>query len=204
MGTDIAGWVEIKSWLDEEKWKGILQIWPLIGRDDMFGCLFGIENRVGFKPIAPDRGLPADISDEARKNFEEEHAKYPQAPFGATWITWSEIKTINWDEEPEEPKYYLYTHYKGADEEIVGSSVGVCSSGEEAAQWLVLNAEALGTYGWKEGEMWEKDDRMYQVKKVTRKEAALDEGWEILFKLMKRVAASSPDEDSRLVVWFTH
>src|ERR1051326_2445570 len=100
MGTDISGWVEIKGWGEDAKWIGILQIWRLLDRNyGAFSSLFGIRDRVGFRPIAPWRGLPADISDEARKDYEKGTTDSKESSYrGESWITWSEIKNIDWEE----------------------------------------------------------------------------------------------------------
>ena len=70
MGKDINGWVEVhetnanpRPWVNYP-WHGVIKITELVGRSyDMFTSLFGVEPRyVDFDPIAPERGLPQDIS----------------------------------------------------------------------------------------------------------------------------------------------
>jgi hypothetical protein len=51
----------------------------------MFGSLFGIRNTAGFKPIAFNRGLPKDVSDEVLEKFSINFDLYP------SWLTWKEI-----------------------------------------------------------------------------------------------------------------
>jgi len=61
----------------------------------MFGSLFGARNDYGFRPIAPARGIPDDVSAEL-----QEYSDVPPDP--GSWppsrITWREISEINWDE----------------------------------------------------------------------------------------------------------
>ncbi len=203
MGTDIAGWVEIKNWGNEDRWSGILQVRTLLDRNyDAFGSLFGVRNKDGFKPTAPDRGLPADISDEAKRDFETAYEKDPRAIFGMTWITWSEIKAINWEEEPENQKYILITYHRNQNGEITHGTGEHCQSLAHVARLLGLSIETYEReYGGKEGERWEKDGQTYEVRRLTRK-SVLSKGWNLLFQLMEHVALSSANKDSRLVVWF--
>ena len=69
MGTDICGWVEVKY---GNMWWPIIKIDYLVNRNyDIFGCLFGVRNYANFKPIAPDRGLPEDVSSLVKEIFEK-------------------------------------------------------------------------------------------------------------------------------------
>jgi hypothetical protein len=66
----------------------------------MFGSLFGARNDYGFLPIAPSRGIPADVSDELKQ-----YGDVPPDPgsWPPSWITWREISEINWDEFGDSP-----------------------------------------------------------------------------------------------------
>jgi len=62
MGVDIHGWVEMK-YVDE--WRGVLDIRALVHRYiHGFGSMFLDEG--DFELIAKDRGLPDDISEQAK------------------------------------------------------------------------------------------------------------------------------------------
>ncbi len=58
---------------------------------NLMESFFGATNWHGFKPIAGNRGLPADISDKVRSFTYEDDFLY-------SWITLDEIQKINWDE----------------------------------------------------------------------------------------------------------
>ena len=99
MGADIHGWVEVG---DDETWYAVINAGQLLDRNyDTFGMLFGVRNRAGFTPVAPDRGLPTDISDEVR-----EHGNPPEGAdddawicyHSPTWISWAEVRAIQWEE----------------------------------------------------------------------------------------------------------
>jgi len=87
MGVDIHGWVEMKV-LDE--WDGVLRLEAFVGRHRHgFGSMF-LDGGL-FPPIAKGRGLPNDISEEAKLS-------YPEEDWGHSWIYWNEIDEIDWEE----------------------------------------------------------------------------------------------------------
>src|SRR5579862_3951621 len=100
MGTNIYGWVEVRSlYVEEPLWMAVLQIWPLLERNYlMFGSLFGVRNLAGFRPVAPERGIPADASTEVKQEFTADQAEYPAQSHWPSWISWQEIKAIDWEE----------------------------------------------------------------------------------------------------------
>jgi hypothetical protein len=65
VGVDISGVVEVRPWAaepdlsSEVEWEAAISLDYLnISRDyDAFGCLFGVMNYAGFRPVAPARGL---------------------------------------------------------------------------------------------------------------------------------------------------
>lgn len=91
MGTDIYGWVEIKN-PNSQTWMGVMSIEYVAERNyRLFSVLFGGRYRVsGFTPIAADRGIPDDLSPEAREFWDDGH--------DATWILWSELNEVDWDD----------------------------------------------------------------------------------------------------------
>jgi hypothetical protein len=112
MGTDIVGWIEanVPPRADYPGdpyagWTPVIRITHRVERNyGMFGSLFGVRNDYRFRPIASDRGQPTDLSAEL-----EEWGEIPGPPYGwtPTWITWGEIRAIDWEEPgdllPEDP-----------------------------------------------------------------------------------------------------
>lgn len=87
MGVDIYGWVE-KKVLNE--WYGVLRLDAFVYRHQHgFGSMFLDEGL--FPPVAKDRGLPNDISEEVK-------LCYPEEDWGHSWIYWHEIDEIDWEE----------------------------------------------------------------------------------------------------------
>jgi hypothetical protein len=98
MGVDISGSVEAKlPFYEERGWQPVIDLfWLHSVRDyDAFGCFFGVRNYAGFRPLAPERGLPADVSPQVKQEVE----RFGKEAFGLSWIAWEEIKQIDWDEE---------------------------------------------------------------------------------------------------------
>lgn len=221
MGTDIWGWIETRD-IDDEKWIAVTPLFfPLDHRNyDIFGSLFGVRNLAGFRPIAPARGLPEDCSDEVRQAFEKANATFPGEFFGATWITWSEIKAI--DGEEQGTVRMLNKYHKDSNGELVFAGTGRYERGnlhtieQSDASEQDLLAERVD---WgQEGQTWVFGDVVYKVSYLRRKDA-VDENWELVFKLIDLIARdyaeirdpafpvdeeskASADKKTRLVVWF--
>lgn len=116
MGTEISGFVECRaSHLHEEgrvsAWRVAIDLFLLnITRNyDAFGCLFGVRNYADFRPLAADRGLPADASETVRAELDK-LAQWPEQAYGTTWITWAELKAVDWDEPAEKTDSRLHEY----------------------------------------------------------------------------------------------
>jgi hypothetical protein len=97
MGVNIDGRVEIQNAFFEQPerndWHAVIDAGFILDRDyTMFGSMFGVRNSTSFAPVAANRGLPADASEdlEALAIAEGNHSH--------TWITWNELQAVNWDE----------------------------------------------------------------------------------------------------------
>jgi hypothetical protein len=109
MGTDITGWIEAKRPYDETgEWQLVLDLsWLYDNRDyDAFGCFFGIKNYAQFRPIAAERGLPSDASQLVKQYASAES----NGVFGHTWMSWQEIKQIDWEEQSEHPDERIHRY----------------------------------------------------------------------------------------------
>ncbi|GHJ91621.1 hypothetical protein SNE510_11400 [Streptomyces sp. NE5-10] len=77
-GCDIHGFAECWTTyrvLDAEdtKWWAAMDLDQVYGGcdHDAFGCLFGIRNHAGFRPLAAGRSLPPEASDAVRRQLDE-------------------------------------------------------------------------------------------------------------------------------------
>lgn len=188
MGTDITGWIETRD-SDDEKWIAVTPLFfPLANRNyGIFANLFGVRNGGVFRPIAPERGLPEDCSDEVRQAFEEANAAYPGEIFGTTWITCGEIKAIDWEEQGTTRKLNKYTKDPEGELIFTGEHIYEKSNLYPLEQSDVSEENLLaGRVDWgQEGKTWEFGDVVYKVDHIRRKDALFeDENWELVFKLI--------------------
>lgn len=83
-------------------WAALVRIDRLVERNyGMFGSLFGVRNDYGFRPISPTRGVPDDSPPELERWGEEPEPPWEGEP---SWITWGEIRAIDWDERGDKPR----------------------------------------------------------------------------------------------------
>lgn len=103
MGADIYSRVETRT-PGSEWWDSAIRIHDIVYRQyGMFASLFGVRNggngptAVGrFRAIAAGRGAPSRASE-----FYAEEVDSHGGGVGETWVLWSELATIDWDEEGE-------------------------------------------------------------------------------------------------------
>lgn len=150
----------------------------------MFNILFGITGYAQFTPIAPCRGLPPDISNEAT----EDYAGWDDV-FGETWISLSEIEAIDWDVRALDRRPHEYR--RDASGQLVYTGKGIVRSMPRPYTELV------------EGETWQDGESVYRVEKMARRDA-LNADWQLLFRLMRALSEESDRDHVRLVVWFNH
>ncbi|WP_405495747.1 hypothetical protein [Streptomyces sp. NBC_00096] len=205
MGTDIHGFVEC---LDEDDalWAAAIDLDLLHhGRSyDAFGCLFGVRNSAGFRALAADRGLPEGASELVRGQF----AEWGRDAHSPTWISWAELKRVDWAEPAERVDARIHEYRRTAD--------GWVMSGKAA--WDARVAETVGlqmrrdpgrlfgyeAHDWPEGTEWpDGDDRLYRIGRLTRRDAVVPDGeWKPVWTVMETLAALYGDENVRLTVWF--
>lgn len=186
MGKNIRGWVEVRREYTGVKppyninWYGVIAVGSLLDRNlDMFGSLFGVA-KSHFIPIAASRGLPTDISEEAVNDY-----LIWDSVMGETWISWSEIEAISWNEEALDYRPHEYTP-------------------DETGQLHYVSRDKLQpTDPTEEGKIWQIGASVFRMEKVPRS-AFLKEDWRLLFRLMKDLAAEYGNDNVRLVVWFDY
>jgi hypothetical protein len=171
-----------------------------IPRDyDAFGCLFGVTNYAHFRPVAADRGLPADASDDVVAA----HAGSGRSAFGATWVGWLEIEAIDWDEPAEHPDSRIHRFTDGPDGTL--AFAGKSSWNSDLARLLgVTIAEGVsGDRTWPEGSEWRMGHSVYRSVRLRRRDAVpSDGGWQATWEIMRILAGLHGDDAVRLVVWF--
>lgn len=198
MGTDVYGWVEFRNPVSEQR-DSIIKLDSLLDdrNYEVFAWLFGIcrkqdiPMRWDFVTVAFERGLPPDVSDDAATEYADISQRIPQEAFGATWISWREMQTVDWDEPIEDRIIETYNDKPG------GGTVYWRS------QFLRKHANAVpGTPdSLTPGQRWAVNDHRYEVV-ATRRRDVLEPNWTLLFRLMETLADKYGDESVRMVVWF--
>jgi hypothetical protein len=185
MGTDINGWVEVLEINPglrspyHKQWVGLVKADNIVRRNyDMFGSLFGVANHTHLSPVVANRGLPGDLSEEVIDTY----VRCEEDSVAPTWITWAEIKAIDWNEEAVDgrPHQYKLNH---------------------DGQWNYAGKSAGSIVGRTEGDSWMVGETLYRIERIKRRDM-LDARWQLLFDLMQRLAQEYGDEGIRLVVWF--
>ena len=188
MGKDINGWVEVRRHYERAKppfnvqWHGVITVNSLIDRNyDMFSSLFGVTSSFArFSPVAPDRGLPKDISERASDDY-----LTWECVTGETWISWLEIQAIDWDEEGMDGRPHEYAP-------------------DNTGQLVYVGKAAPGpTDVIEAGNTWQAGESVFIVEKTSRREG-LRRDWQLLFRLMEALAAEYGPDGVRMVVWFDY
>lgn len=201
MGTDIHGWVEYQiPGLSPDDFMScpVIRLGCLPSRDyDMFGSLFGVRNYALFKPIAAKRGIPIDVSYDVQQALREIADADPRMRdefHSYTWITWKEIKNIDWEEEAEAFDNRAHVYTKDENGELIWQRKGLFGHEKLPDEaWKILRA----------GKPWEQGNNVYHLKKMKRKEALENEWeWQLLFDMMELLANRFGDEHVRMIVWF--
>ncbi|WIM92795.1 hypothetical protein ACTOB_004750 [Actinoplanes oblitus] len=214
MGTDIYGAIEVRDLIgaaaldgpldadphNEAPWVRCMDLYPLYPGGDYqpLGCLFGIRNWNGWEPVAEGRGLPADVSEAVRKEYEHD-AEIDRAIGGSTWVSWSELRALDMSVTPlargvleiNENGSSLYHCYRVEDEwpaDVVA----------EYGQPMVGESPITAAYG-----SWQHGATTLTYKRVTRNDVlGTGTGWDHVFAIMRSLAKRFGEEGVRLVVWF--
>ena len=214
MGTDIYGAIEVRNLIRtaalddaiaatskrETPWTYCMDLYPLYPGGDYspLGCLFGIRNWNGWEPVAEGRGLPDDVSEAVRKDYEHD-AQIDWAIGGSTWVSWPELRDLDMtvtplargvleDNEIGSELYHCYRVDEHWPTEVV-AEYGPPPVGE---------SPATATYG-----SWQQGTATFIYKKVTRNDVLGPRtGWEYVFAVMRALAERFGEEGVRLVAWF--
>jgi hypothetical protein len=178
MGTDITGFIEVRRPSAGPEWLQFAPLYPLYTDDDYlaFGCLFGVRNRVGWEPVAPRRGLPADVSPEIRARYDDD-AAVDEAVGDSTWVSWPELRDLDMSVRPEAAGVL---------------EVQETPSSPSRRRSPPLDRAQIG-------------DLSFPVRPLSRLDVlGPGTGWEHVFAVMRALAQRFGDDDVRLVVWFVH
>jgi len=206
VSTDIHGGIEFRhpgvgsDYCDGEPWVAAIDLWPLYDETDYaaFGCLFGVRNYAGFQPLAPDRGLPVDLSSGMRSQLGPWVAS--DGLYSASWVSWAELASIDLTATPHEFTGRLTWRTKALPSIL--------------HQHLVSDSrllEALSVVGEPPSDLRDATERVeWTTDELTCTYEPLTVGavlgpethWPHVFAVMKALAGRFGDEGVRLVVAF--
>ncbi|MFB7239342.1 hypothetical protein ACFCXK_31760 [Streptomyces sp. NPDC056269] len=204
MGTDISGFLEYRAPQDDQEpiWysaHGLSSLNDNVRNYDAFGCLFGVRNYANFRPLAAGRGFPADASATVSARFAQLTEWYGEDGFhSTTWITWAEVKAVDWNEPAEKPDSRLHQYRQ--------TSSGLRMTGKSS--WSRAFAEAVGLEAgevreWPEGSERLVGDTLYRSATIHRRDAVTETGeWQPVWEAMRELAELHGDDNVRLIVWF--
>src|SRR4051812_20794663 len=159
--------VEVRSWARwpdppaEAVWQAAISLDFLnITRDyDAFGCLFGVMNYAGFRPVAADRGLPDDASPDVHRVYGAQRAHDPKhSALWPTWISWSEISGIDWDDPAERADARLHEYVRDGNGGWAFRGKAAHSPQAFGAQGLPVPPAGSAPTIWPVGSTWTTDD----------------------------------------------
>ncbi|MFB7253742.1 hypothetical protein [Streptomyces nojiriensis] len=189
MGADIHGFIECRGTYgtldgEDSSWHAAINLDLLYGGRsyDAFGCLFGVRNYAGFRPLAEGRGLPPDVTDEVRDHYEGA----PDLFHSPSWIGWEELVAVDWDEPALTVDARVHEYRYSVEH-------GLLKSGKS-----FRNLD-----GRSEGDEWIQEGKIMRVERMTRREAVRQDGeWGPVWATMKALADVHGPEYVRLVAWF--
>ncbi|WP_094374735.1 hypothetical protein [Streptomyces sp. FBKL.4005] len=206
MSTDIHGGIEFRhpdagtDYYEGEPWVAAMDLWPLYDETDdaSFGCLFGVRNYAGYRPVAADRGLPGDLSSALCERLQPWVAEGHLA--GATWVSWAEIARLDPATAPD--------HYVGR---VTWSSPARPSILHRQLVPAVWPAELVALVGPRPNELQDADDHAeWMSGELLCRYESLTAGsilgprshWPHVFAVMKALADRFGEDAVRLVVAF--
>jgi hypothetical protein len=208
MGTDISGWVEVLSmpasstYRRAAHWNAAIDVGRLIERNyDMFGCLFGVTNYAHFRPIAANRGLPEGPSLTVEQEVSQLQGAAETQLIGLTWVTWPELKAIDWDESAEHADARLHMYARDSDGQLTYRAKAAWSPALQQITGLSSENAMRHPPVFPDGATWEFDGILYRAERLKRR-YILTRDWKMLFAIMGTLAEYFGDDGVRLVVWF--
>lgn len=203
MGIDIQGAIECRPVFNSREdpalgWEYAIDLNLLNStRDyDAFGCLFGVQNYAGFRPIAAGRGLPADASPQTLRAHDESPA------FSESWLSWADMAAVDWTEPAEQPDARIHEY---AREDGEWRLKGKSAWNRELAAHLGINQNdpSAPPTVWLEGTEWRVGGRLLRSERLRRRDAVPANGsWSPVWAVMKTLAELHGPDHVRLIVWF--
>jgi hypothetical protein len=172
------GWVEAKylCHTSDADWREVACFNFCAQEYELLSWLFGVKDHVDFEVLAPERGLPSDASSRVRRE-----AKQKSYAGGHSWVTWKELKDVDWQEG------YLVIEespYEGHEE-----------------YWKEELERSAKEPEREDGKTWLEKGTVYYQYKFTRRHT-IDRIGTVILDVMEAIAKTCGDENVRFVAWF--
>ncbi|MEV0933735.1 hypothetical protein [Streptomyces phaeochromogenes] len=206
MSTDIHGGIEFRhpgvdtDYYDGEPWVAAMDLWPLYDQTDYaaFGCLFGVRNYAGFQPLAPDRGLPVDLSSGMCSQLGSWSAAGDL--HSASWVSWAEIASMDLVATSDQFMGRLTWRTKSLPSTLHQQLV---SDAWPPATLSAVGVPPANLHSATERVEWTTDEVMCTYEPLTAGAVLGPEThWPHVFAVMKALAGRFGDDGVRLVVAF--
>jgi hypothetical protein len=172
-----------------DEWYDVINIAALLlGRSDLFGCLFGVQNYAGYVPLFPDRGFPSDCSYDLKLKVEP----FVTQVSNPSWALWSELKRINWDELATRNDERITELAREGDFEKPVTKWLHAPDLQGVRDALDRDPNATVTIG----------NRMFKRLILKRRDSLDGTEFPLVMTLMECLAERYGDEAVRLTVWF--
>jgi hypothetical protein len=140
-------------------------------------------------------GIPPDASVQVHSEL----ASLGSGAAAPSWVLWSELQAIEWDELGQEPTEQYVAWQELAD----GPAYEYSDWEHEGRQWHIRRrAKGDPAAEWEDYYKNRDDDVFVYWEAQRTREEALRPGWKLLFQLMERLATRYGAGGVRLVVWF--
>lgn len=180
----------------EEAKKGCYADWVYDGRNyALFAMLAGVRNRCDFVQISDTKGVPSNMSDTVKNEYEEWYGD----AHSASWLTLRELKEFNWNQTTKHQGYIPLSSY--ADYIKTGSPD---SYSQVVSGGLVKHIGLSEANEWLKGK-FEIDNKFSYYVHVNWTEKYSDSAEFFLDNSIPKLEELSKDnigEDVRIVFWF--
>ncbi|GIH21496.1 hypothetical protein Raf01_96680 [Rugosimonospora africana] len=181
MGTTIHGCVECRTWapglaVEERRWQAAIDLSLLgVARDyEAFDCLFGVRSSGNWHPIAAERGLPVDVSNDVVAQLDG----WGEVAFGVTWLAWTDVIAVDWSEPALRRATDIAQYRRLEDGTLTLVHRSVWSRGFARAagvDTLTVDPDRIAEL-WNEGTEWRLGQTVYRAERARRRDVVPPDG----------------------------
>ncbi|MER5832556.1 hypothetical protein ABT116_17315 [Streptomyces sp. NPDC002130] len=206
MSTDLYGWLECRHEprrysAGDVPWEAFSELRHLYwARDYMsLSALFDVRSVEPVKALFPDRGVPVDVSDRARKDVDEIEGH------SHSWFSGRELSAVDWNAPcTDGPSRYWVRRWSRADEgSLVPEGLTVLPDELYDSAGATFGEVNIAHSRWPAGGELPLGNEVYRpVSPAYRDLIPADGPWQPVWNVMGTLAELHGEDNVRLVVWF--